>query len=361
MPRKAVFGIDFDGCGEIVNWRAIYFDEISALNLANNKDLAALNQLKYKACEKVFIETLKSLAQHRDNPEVTCASNRQSGRLDNLMQHRYGGAGSNLSALDTLSNFAQRQQFAFNPVLLVDAVLGMPVGSGFLNRKLGTHKLNIKDGPAGEWDPAKCWMLSHQLNVLAEASPNQEIDFFFFDDDHKQTIFSGLEVYFLQNPDCFPVNIHLHMMKFDYQCIFELRLEPSEIDNVVKQLMFPVMSISKNCTGCIMVSHTPNFRSLLALNPYEQLVKDKKDWLKTFTSSLLLQGFYHQMLKNYALGIRREVIFNPNCQTLSDIQVQLEALRPENLTMPENFEIWYGELSLLALSEVPIANQSISI
>lgn len=358
MGRKAVFGLDFDGCGEIVNWRIIYLDEIASLDLANNKKLAAINTAKYKACERVFIESIQLLAKNRDNPEVTCASNRQSGRIDKRMQPRFGGSGSNMSGLDTLSDFAQRQQFIFNPVLLVDAVLGKPAGSGFQDRTLGTPGLNIQGGPVKEWDPSKCFTLSHQFKLLSEVSPEQEIDFFFIDDDYKQTIFNGLKEYFIQNPDCLPANIHIHMIKFDYQHIFELELQLSEIDDMARQLMFPMMSISKNSAGCIVVDETPSFGSLLVLNPYEQLVQAKKDWLRTFTDSLNLEGFYQRSLKDFVFGIRKEVICNPNCKTLSDIQLKLELLQPANLTMPESFDIWFGELTLLALSEVPMGNLS---
>lgn len=354
MSRQAVFGLDWDGCAEIIKSNDLYQKDRNWLHTSGqyNEHIDKIYQAKFAACHQVFLETISKLARHRINHEVTCASNRQSRYLDKMLQQRFGGSGTNYSALDELKAFADEVHFAFNPILFADKIHEKPKATSFFDEELTRSRhLNIGPMPNFEWDPFKAYTLNHQFEDYAEQGQN--IDFFFIDDDSRNKIADALIEYFSRWPDALPDNIHFHMIKFDYQNIFDLDVALEEIESVAAQLVCPIFSMHKNEYGQLRIQKDSNFESLLAPSPAEEQVKARVDWLVSFIERHTSLAFFNGELSGYFSSIKRNIIFNNECNTLSKIQSALASHRPKGLIMTKEFETWYGELCFLSLCETP--------
>jgi len=218
------FSLDFDGCS------CILFDATKDKVL---KQVSSPAHIAYypvvinliEAAKEVFSETLNALIEgYRKTPEVFCGSNRQSRLLDNKIRT---GLGSPDSALDMLSTYCTERGFLFNKFLLIDKYRvqadGSPVADGdsFLleNEKTYDGELDICK-KSNEWDPDKIEILCEQVKRAGAAKPDDILDFYFLDDDLKNKIIPGLKAYFLANPSALPSNVRLHLIKYNWQELY---------------------------------------------------------------------------------------------------------------------------------------------
>jgi len=222
------FSLDFDGCS------CILFDStrqtiLRGIELAGYEAFGPTFINIADAAKEVFSETLDRLSASKPlAPEVFCGSNRQSRWLDNITRRQ---GGSDDSAFDELRGFCREKGWRFNPFLLADKYLRQHDGYSIDNPEATSHRSisnNVK-WKLNEWDPTKIDIISEQIKRASINAGRDFVDFYFIDDDHKNTIIPGLKSYFLTCAASLPSNVRLHFIKYDwYTLIEEFNSDPRE-------------------------------------------------------------------------------------------------------------------------------------
>ncbi len=178
MAKKLILSLDYDGCSDIL------FCDIF---LQNQPHEPLINLLLLLVEQQKFNDLLDNLSnkEEYDTIELRIGSMRQDSLLDNYSANlnKNGICFSNFQKL-SLEKQKNNNKWTLNNTLF----------QGFV-------------------DDSKINLITAQLNEAKEKYPEDEIDFYFFD-NLENLILSPLTNHFKQNK--LHENIHLHLMKFDW-------------------------------------------------------------------------------------------------------------------------------------------------
>ena len=209
MAKVTIFSLDYDGCSDVL------FDElIKSYEHAGASVQAGLMAMRAKL--NTFLEREASFSEKP--VELYVGSNRQSHALDELNSMKHGI--NNGRCFTNFPALCEAKHWLFRPLLLADVDNHKPAGTALTDPSLNCH-----------FDEKKIQTIENQVMDAVKNHPDDEVHFYFLDDDAKKTIFRGLATYFAseENAVKIPANIHLHFVKFDW--FGELQEhEPSLID-----------------------------------------------------------------------------------------------------------------------------------
>lgn len=186
-----VYSLDYDGCTDILS------DELYAKYKDNNEITSALSLLRNKL--NAFFDKNEEISK---DVEVYVGSNRQSKYLDKKNTDCSG----NGSCFTTFDRLCTQRNWMFRPLLLADVHNNQPSGSSWQDENL--H--------CGYFEPCKTDILYHQLRDTEKNHPNNEIHFYFMDDDAHHEILPGLKKFCTARSKDLSRNIHIHLIKFDW-------------------------------------------------------------------------------------------------------------------------------------------------
>lgn len=178
-------------------------------------------ELELKPLLERFLQRLAT----GEKTEVFCGSLRQSAWLDNdiICNNPYSSPGSALLHLD---EYCTQKGWTMNRFLLADKHLKKEAGFSFDNPS-ATSSTEIScrlSEKLKEWDPDKTEIITEQLQQIKSKYPDEEINFYFFDDNW-ETI-ESLKKYFSKNSKALPEAINLHLIQFLYCGALDNALTP---------------------------------------------------------------------------------------------------------------------------------------
>lgn len=204
MPDVVIFSLDYDGCSDILfKEYQRYYDYYQAdpANRPEYREAAMLFLLQQK-----FVEFLKEKAKDAKEVEGYIGSNRQSPALDRLNAKM----NDNGLAFINLPQFYQSNGWTFRSLLLADIEHRLSPGSVF-------KKQSLCPCSRAHFDQDKIQIIKNQLLDAAKNHPDNEVHFYFPDDDTDKKMLPRLKAYFEkeENREKFK-HIHLHLYEFDY-------------------------------------------------------------------------------------------------------------------------------------------------
>lgn len=205
MSKVVIFSLDYDGCSDILfkEYKACYdYYQADPANRPEYREAAMLFLLQEK-----LAEFLKEKAKEAKEVEGYIGSNRQSPALDKLNASN----NQNGLAFTNLRQFYENNGWTFRSLLLADVEHHLRPGSVFKNQRLcscNTH---------AHFDRDKIQIIENQLLDAAKNYPDDEVHFYFLDDDQDKKMLPRLKAYFEKekNREKFK-HIHLHFYGFDY-------------------------------------------------------------------------------------------------------------------------------------------------
>lgn len=165
-----------------------------------------------------LLDSIKAENNKYEKTVVFCASNRQSAS-DDLYNAKVNGNGSCYIQIKEVSDYLEAE---FDPFLLADLYNDLESGTTFkqacslLNDyDYDEEKFNNTKQPEWLRDESKLSLLLAQIHKLASENPNDEIEFFFYDD--RQDILDALSEFFKdkKNWQYLPKNLKaLHLVPY---------------------------------------------------------------------------------------------------------------------------------------------------
>ncbi len=237
--RKVALSFEWDGCGEILDLPYNQFIN-KYMRLITQSDRDYLKRV-LELIKKLFLSYLKELGEDASS-ELFVGSLRQSLNLDNEGTKQF----DNKACFPVLKRIANENDWTFNPLLLAD-IYDEQDNERKPPLKLGTAMYDKQYDTC--IDAHKIDIVSTQIQELAIKYPNEEIDYYFIDNDEE--VLERLCQYFEDYPEHKPQNISLHLMKFDWFSIFENAVYRNLSDEVIKAQMNNVLQTVKSFPSAI--------------------------------------------------------------------------------------------------------------
>ncbi len=190
MRKICVISLDYDGCGDIL------FNNIF-LEFKSETEKAAIKNIRQK-----LLAYLTEITKDADQVVLFVGSNRQDFSHNMLCANDF----KNGSCFKNYEDLCKKNKWIFNKLLLADIQNGKPAGTSMTNARIhcyvGHSKIDIIKG---------------QFENLKNNYPDDNVSFYFFDDDSKDFILPNLATYF-KNPDNhIPDNVkNFKLIKYDW-------------------------------------------------------------------------------------------------------------------------------------------------
>lgn len=229
MPRL-VLSLDYDG-----NACILFKDALEDCNKYKG-------HFRMRPCFEPTLLEIRAVLDHflddtvsgADSVDLYVGSNRQSHKLDafNMKANQNGSCFTNYEKL------AQKKGWIFRRLLLGDNIE--------LNSQRQEDVTNVRKPPlpAGStmadpsieapYDTTKIAIIKYQLEDLARHYPDEEVEFYFMDDDHKDIIIPTLKEHFEKHPQDIPRGITLHLIKFDWFPTLEKHMKEGSMTSLIK-------------------------------------------------------------------------------------------------------------------------------
>ncbi|EKD54148.1 MAG: hypothetical protein ACD_60C00120G0018 [uncultured bacterium] len=174
MPKIAVLSLDYDGCADI-----LFDDLIASYQSEKGSSISASFIKNLLLLRKKFMSYLNLITQDSAYVELYVGSTRQSIALDDAIAQAQG----NGSCFKNYTQLCLEKNWSFQKLLLADVKNTVSVGTAMQNKSLTCTK-----------DQEKIITIQHQLKDAASriSNPDDEINFYFFDDDPKGIIIPAL-------------------------------------------------------------------------------------------------------------------------------------------------------------------------
>jgi hypothetical protein len=187
MPKVTIFSLDYDGCGDI-----LFAEQVEQRGRILREEVLTI--------QKKLNNFLNEKANQGDQVELYIGSARQSEELDIKGDH----TNKNGLCYKNYDLLCKTKKWTFRRLLLFKDIIP------------SYESITPSDLEHIRRDRPKIPIIKYQLLEIAKKHPKSTVDFYFIDDDSNNSIFEYLINHLKKNKKELPINVRLHLVRFDW-------------------------------------------------------------------------------------------------------------------------------------------------